>query len=149
MRRAVLQQRAIRLFLPVVLMLTTGGCNSCQGPPEPPAPVPQQGRLPRVAVPAPSPQAVEVPAPSCAVIGTASVEEGIAPLEVHFTGEGLCTDGAGEYTWDFGDGSALVHDTNPVHVYAKAGTYEAHVTLADPANNATDTDDVSITVTAQ
>jgi len=76
------------------------------------------------------------------------VDEGVAPLSVQFSAEGMCTDAAGVFAWDFGDGSAPSHDQNPTHVYAKPGTYTAHVTLTDDEHNASDTDELPLTVTA-
>ena len=78
-----------------------------------------------------------------------SVEEGVAPFEVQFSSEGMCTDAEGTFTWDFGDGSPPTHDQNPTHTYTSAGTYTARVTLEDPENKVKDSDEVPITVTAQ
>ena len=49
------------------------------------------------------------------------------------------------YDWDFGDGSTG-QGTDPDHVYAKAGTYRATVTVADPHGN-TVTDSMSVSTT--
>jgi PKD domain-containing protein len=134
---------------PVAVLLVIGGCNSCQQAPELPAPVAHEGRLPRAPEAPVTPLSTpEVPPPGCAVVAAASVEEGTAPLEVHLTAEGMCTDAEGVFTWDFGDGSEPVHEQNPVHVYRKAGTYTAHVRIEDAANNAKDVDEQPITVTA-
>lgn len=57
---------------------------------------------------------------------------GFAPLVVQFTD--LSTGVSGDRTWDFGDGSALSHDQNPVHTYtagSPGGTYY-DVTLTVP-----------------
>lgn len=137
-----------RSLVASVLLLVIGGCNSCQQSPELPAPVAKEGRLPRAPEPATSPPPSQVPNPSCAVIASSSVEEGPAPLEVQFSAEGMCTDADGTYTWDFGDGSEVVHKSNTAHTYEKPGTYTARVTLADPAHDATDSDEAPITVTA-
>lgn len=60
----------------------------------------------------------------------------------------MCTDAEGVFTWDFGDGSAPVHEQNPVHTYEKPGTYKARVSLVDDAHDAHDADEAPITVTA-
>jgi PKD repeat protein len=134
----------------VAVTLVLGGCSSCEQAPELPAPVAHEGRLPRAPEPVVSPLSTPaVPPPGCAVVASASVEEGAAPLEVHLTAEGMCTDAEGVFTWDFGDGSQPVHEQNPVHVYQKPGTYTAHVSIDDAANNAKDADEQPITVTAE
>lgn len=43
---------------------------------------------------------------------------GFAPLVVQFTD---ASTGAAGWSWDFGDGSALSHDKNPVHTYTAGG----------------------------
>jgi PKD repeat protein len=91
---------------------------------------------------------IEIPPPSCAVVASASVEAGAAPLDVQFSGEGMCTDADGTVTWNFGDGSAPSQEQNPTHTYPNPGTYTARVSIADPEHNARDEDEVSITVTA-
>ncbi len=132
----------------VAAVLLASGCSSCQQTPELPASVPQEGRLPKAPEPPETPDLAQIPPPSCAVVASASVEEGVAPLEVQFSAEGMCTDVDGEYTWEFGDGSEPVHDINAIHVYKTPGTYAARVSLADPEHDAKDTDEVPITVTA-
>ena len=36
-----------------------------------------------------------------------------------------------EYTWNFGDGSAVVSDEHPVHTYAKPGSYDVSLMVSD------------------
>ena len=132
----------------IAAVVLASGCSSCEQQTELPSPVPQEGRLPRAPQPAMSPPILTPPPPACAVVATASVEEGAAPLTVHFSGEGMCTDAEGVFTWDFGDGSAPAHEQSPVHTYEKPGTYKARVTLVDDAHHAHDADEVPITVTA-
>ncbi len=81
------------------------------------------------------------------VVGYASLDTGVAPLEVHFSAEGLCTDADGTFAWDFGD-ATTTHEQNPTHVYQAAGTYTARVTLTDPEHDAADSDEVEVTATA-
>ena len=40
---------------------------------------------------------------------------------------------AEEYVWNFGDGSLLSKDANPVHTYAEAGTYTVELTAKNKA----------------
>jgi PKD repeat protein len=131
-------------------LVAASGCSSCQRSAPSPAPVVEEGRLPR------GPEAVdtaartpEVVPPSCAVVANSSVDEGVAPLEVQFSAEGMCSDAEGTFTWDFGDGSAPTHDANPTHTYAAAGSYTARATIEDPENKVKDSDEVPITVTAK
>ena len=139
------QLRATVLIATIVLV---GGCNSCERPPEAPAPVAKEGRLPRAPEREAPTQPIVVPPPSCAVVASSSVDEGAAPLTVQLSAEGMCTDAAGVFAWDFGDGSTPSHDQNPTHVYTKPGNYTAHVTLADDEHSASDTDELPLTVTA-
>ena len=147
-------QRWLRLSVAalgaVLISAVLPGCDSCQpSTPEVPAPVPQQGQLPKPAVQVTPAGTVPIPPPSCAVVASASVEEGVAPLEVQFSAEGMCTDAEGTFTWDFGDGSPVSHEINPTHTYQTAGTFPAKVTLDDPEHDAKDSDEVPITVTAK
>ncbi len=93
--------------------------------------------------------APSTPDAACAVVGAPSVDEGVAPLEVHFTAEGTCTAAQGTFTWDFGDGSAPGAERNPVHVYQQPGSYTARVTLADREHGVEDSDESPIEVTAR
>jgi hypothetical protein len=131
-------------------LVVASGCSSCQQSAPLPAPVAKQGRLPQppevISTAARTP---EVAPPSCAVVADSSVEEGVAPLEVQFSSEGMCSDAEGTFTWDFGDGSPPTQDPNPTHTYTSAGSYTARVTLEDPENKVKDSDEVPITVTAQ
>lgn len=130
----------------VLATMTIGGCGGCERHDEPVVLVPPEGALPKVARPAESPTvAVTVP-PGCVVILTPDVEEGPAPLEVRFTADGMCSDSDGEYEWDFGDGSPLVTGPRATHTYEKPGEYIARVTLRDPQNEVSDTDEYPINV---
>jgi PKD repeat protein len=131
-------------------LVVAGGCSSCEQSAPLPAPVAKEGRLPRPPEAASTAARTrEVAPPSCAVVADSSVEEGVAPLEVQFSSEGMCTDAEGTFTWDFGDGSPPTHDPNPTYTYTSAGTYTARITLEDPENKVKDSDEVPITVTAQ
>jgi PKD repeat protein len=77
---------------------------------------------------------------------TANVTEGLAPLEVNFTGDDSSDDVAiTTYTWDFGDGNTST-DANPVHIFNTVGVYEVSLTVGDDGG-LENTVVVSITVT--
>jgi hypothetical protein len=145
--------KILRRIIPLALagaLAVAGGCSSCHQSVPTPVPVVKEGRLPRPPEAASTAASTpEIPPPSCAVVADSSVEGGVAPLEVQFSSEGMCTDAEGTFTWDFGDGSAPTHDQNPTHTYTSAGTYTARVTLEDAENKAKDSDELPITVAAQ
>ncbi len=136
------------LMMAVGLTLGLAGCQSCNETPEAPLPIPQEGRLPAAPKPAPTLATPVAPPPSCVVVADSDFEQGPAPLEIHFTTEGMCTDAEGEPTWDFGDGSPPSHEPSPVHVYSRPGTYQVKLKLVDSVNGVQDNDETEITVTA-
>lgn len=130
------------------VLLLSSGCASCGKAVE----SPRTRELSPAHLAESATEAVRTPddlSPACAVVALASVDEGPPPLLVQFTAEGLCTDAAGNYVWNFGDDTPVSHERNPVHTYTEAGNFLARVTLADPANHAEDADELAITVTAQ
>jgi PKD repeat protein len=58
---------------------------------------------------------------------TADPKSGTAPLVVKFTD--VSTGNPETWTWDFGDGASATGSQNPVHVYARAGVYDAVLTI--------------------
>jgi hypothetical protein len=140
--------RVVPLALAATLVLVASGCSSCEQSAPAPSPAAKKGRLPRPPGAAGTSASTPEP-PRCAVVAGASVEEGAAPLQVGFVSEGSCSETKGTFTWDFGDGSAVSHEQNPMHTYFTPGTYTARVTLEDPENKVTDSDEVPITVTPQ
>ncbi len=56
---------------------------------------------------------------------------------------------ADTYAWDFGDGSPVVTDTNPTHVYAAIGQYTVTLTATNAAGSDAATDGVLIYAPAQ
>jgi len=44
-----------------------------------------------------------------------------------------------DYSWDFGDGSPLSTDANPVHTYTSAGTYTVALTVSNALDSDTET----------
>jgi hypothetical protein len=85
--------------------------------------------------------------PVAAIFGPA---DGIAGRAVRFDGSGS-SDPDGDllgYAWSFGDGSALVSDLHPQHVYAAEGTYQVDLTVHDKEFYRTTTSTVRVAATA-
>jgi hypothetical protein len=61
---------------------------------------------------------------------TANPVSGFYPLTVNFTFTGS---GAFEYLWDFGDGTAVSADQNPIHVFDTAGTFDVLLVASSEA----------------
>ncbi len=59
---------------------------------------------------------------------TTDVSQGCYPLTVHFTNTST---GCTSYDWDFGDGSPIIHDINPTHIYLQPGNYSPSLTGYD------------------
>ena len=71
---------------------------------------------------------------------SADPQTGDAPLEVRFTD--LSKSGVYQFeswVWDFGDGSPVSYEQNPVHVYEETGVYTVTLTVT------TDVDALSAT----
>ncbi|MCX7085668.1 MAG: PKD domain-containing protein [Methylococcales bacterium] len=70
------------------------------------------------------------------ILPSATPNNGAAPLAVQF--DANATDvNLGDtlsYSWDFGDGSVVSTETNPLHIYASLGTYTAKVSVSDEVN---------------
>lgn len=146
MRTTVQSRRNLASCALLLATLGFGGCRGCERQDEPVMLVPPEGALPKVARPEESPTVPVTVPPGCVVILTPDVEEGPAPLEVRFTADGMCSDADGEYEWDFGDGSPPVKGARATHTYQKPGEYVARVTLRDPQNQVSDTDEYPINV---
>src|SRR5262249_52834530 len=70
-------------------------------------------------------------------VATADTTSGPAPLTVSFSSAGSA-DPEGQplnYSWDFGDGSALSTDTNPAHTFVASGIYTVRLTVSDGVNS--------------
>ncbi|MCK0148347.1 PKD domain-containing protein, partial [Arenibacter sp. F26102] len=79
-------------------------------------------------------------------VASATPLNGNAPLIVNFTGSNSTDDnGVSGYSWDFGDGTAIVTTANPSHTYTVAGIYTAVLTVMD-SGGLEDTQTVVITV---
>ncbi|MFK7811732.1 MAG: PKD domain-containing protein, partial [Maribacter sp.] len=79
-------------------------------------------------------------------VAEATPLNGTAPLEVTFTGSNSTDDVAiTSYTWDFGDGTSLSAEADPVHIYQTVGVYTATLTVED-AEGLTNTATITITV---
>jgi PKD repeat protein len=62
---------------------------------------------------------------------------GPTPLTVHF--QDLSTGNPDQCFWDFGDGETMEWQTNPVHVYQRAGNYLVSLTVENSAGSNTRT----------
>ncbi|WP_052808100.1 PKD domain-containing protein [Methyloterricola oryzae] len=83
-----------------------------------------------------------------AALATASASNGIAPLEVQFSGTDSSDDGTiTRYSWDFGDGSSST-EPNPTHTFTFAGTFAVKLTVTDDAGLTSEAS-VSVSVAAQ
>ncbi len=129
--------------------LVVSGCRGCGEARQSVIGAAQPGRLTPAVVAVTPVEPPSTPDAACAVVGAPSVDEGVVPLEVHFTAEGMCTAAQGTFTWDFGDGSAPGAEQNPVHVYQQPGSYTARVTLTDREHGVEDSDESPIEVTAR
>lgn len=56
---------------------------------------------------------------------------------------------ATSWTWDFGDGSALSTQQNPVHTYAASGSYVVTLTVSDGCDSSTTTETVQVVIVGQ
>jgi len=88
--------------------------------------------------------------PPTAVL-TANPTSGPPPLTVNFNGSGSYDPDAGDsiasYTINFGDGTSITQNTSTVsHIYNKAGTYAATLTVTD-SHGATSTNAAEVTIT--
>jgi PKD repeat protein len=52
---------------------------------------------------------------------TASIKEGYSPLTITFTSS--CIGDPTYFRWHFGDGTSVVGEENPEHIYTKPGIY--------------------------
>jgi PKD repeat protein len=75
----------------------------------------------------------------------AEPEEGKAPLEVQFTARLKGGTLPHKVLWVFGDDSEPTSELNPIHTYAKPGTYFVEITAED-AGGDDDDDDMEILV---
>jgi len=75
---------------------------------------------------------------------TASLYNGLAPLDVQFTANGIDPEGAPlTYLWNFGDGTTSTV-ANPLHTYVSPGAYVANVNASDGQFTATGSVTISV-----
>ncbi len=77
----------------------------------------------------------------------ASVDHGVAPLDVDFTATVVSGNEPLEFSWDFGDGGTST-DQNPSHTFTQAGEFTVSLTVTD-AKQQTATESLTITVAEQ
>lgn len=83
----------------------------------------------------------KTPAPVAAFGGTVTQGElitespiaGLAPLEVKFTDRS--TGKITVWRWSFGDGSAIVYEPNPTHVYTEVGRFNVQLSVEGPGGS--------------
>jgi len=75
---------------------------------------------------------------------SATPASGKPPLTVKFTDKS--TGSPTTWKWSFGDGSALVTEYNPIHIYSKPGTYTVKETVSNAAGKDTEIKTNYITV---
>jgi len=66
---------------------------------------------------------------------TANPWSGFAPLDVQFTDESVGTPAIDAWTWDFDDGGTST-ETNPLHTFAVAGTFDVILTVENVSGTA-------------
>lgn len=69
--------------------------------------------------------------PTLVVSASAGPQKGIAPQSVLFNGSASGGEPGYTWSWNFGDGSALSAQRNPIHDYTSPGTYTAVLTVTD------------------
>ena len=79
---------------------------------------------------------------------TADAVDGMAPLQIHFDVNVNGGETPYTYSWDFGDGSTIVVNKNPVHTFLQPGQYLVTLTVTDSAGN-TATDTIAVTATSE
>jgi glucose/arabinose dehydrogenase/PKD repeat protein len=70
-------------------------------------------------------------------VAAANPTSGVVPLVVSFSSSGSRDPDGGPVTfsWDFGDGSPLSTQANPVHTYTTAGEYTVRLTVSDGSSS--------------
>ncbi len=71
------------------------------------------------------------PGNASTIAAAAEPRSGIAPLEVHFSNSVVGGDGPVTYEWDFGDGSTVSIESDPVHIFTNPGVYLVALTVTD------------------
>src|SRR5918992_46623 len=71
--------------------------------------------------------------------------EGVAPATIEFTATAAGGTEEYEYAWDFGDGSEVSDEQDPVYTFDEAGTYNVTLTVTDAdQNEASDSLEINI-----
>jgi len=88
----------------------------------------------------------EYPGPSLPIAKfSADSVSGGAPLTVNFTDESAGT--VDSWEWDFGDGSPVSDEENPIHIYEDSGSYTVSLTATNAYGSDTEVKEDYITVT--
>lgn len=75
---------------------------------------------------------------------SAQPREGVQPLAISFTDRSVGT--STTWQWDFGDGTPLSNEQNPVHEYTQPGSYTVSLTVSNANGSDTETKTNYITV---
>ncbi len=121
------------LLITLGVMLTAGCTKAPEEKPAAQATAAPAAAAPAAASPVAQAPAAQAPAPAeeLYVDLEGDPDEGPPPLSVKWTS--TVEDGTEPYTykWDFGDGTTVVNDANPTHVFAKEGEFTATLTVTD------------------
>jgi PKD repeat protein len=74
---------------------------------------------------------------------TANTTSGLVPLIVQFNDTSTGTQPF-NYTWDFGDGTPISHEQNPLHIFTEAGFNQVFLTISNPAGNDTKMETIDV-----
>jgi hypothetical protein len=143
-----------RTAITALLLLSTLGSSACQRKSETAADKAAPTQVlatPTTAatVAVATPHEGEHPDDDLVLVAHGDPDVGRPPLTVKFTVESLLEKEMSQpqYTWDFGDGSAVSHEASPVHTYTKPGDYLATIRVVD-ASGQRGWDEVDIEVVA-
>jgi PKD repeat protein len=146
----VLMRSAIVCFVTACFVAACGGGDKASEPPNAPtastAPAAPAATATTLQPAAKGPQDEDI-APLLAWADS-DVDEGKAPLTVKFMADVEGGKAPLTYRWSFGDGTPDSTEPNPVHVYEKAGRYQADLEVKDSAGDE-DADYLEIEVEGQ
>jgi hypothetical protein len=135
--------KPMRGFLLGLTAVVAGACAGCDSAKEPETKLTEEQRREAKEKQEKIDKAMEE---ECFVMVEAYPDYGTPPLEVSFSADIECTEGATvNYAWDFGDGSPASKEASPTHVYKTEGDYPVTLNVTDSAG-AAGNDDVEIFV---
>jgi len=145
----ILMRSAIACFVTTCLVAACGGGDKgTDASKAPTATTPPAAATATTIAPAAKPGAEEEDIAPLLAWADSDVDEGKAPLTVKFMADVEGGKAPLTYRWSFGDGTADSTEPNPVHVYQKAGRYQADLEVKDSSGDE-DADYLEIEVEAQ